>query len=39
MVAYVHSLPKLSVRNDAFDIAFSLFERKKEFRDENVKSI
>ena len=38
MAVYVHSLPKLSVRNDAFDIAFSLFERKKEFRDENVES-
>ena len=36
MAAYVQSLPKLTVRNDAFDIAFSLFERKKEFRDENV---
>ena len=31
MAAYVHSLPKPSVRNDAFDIAFSLFERKNEF--------
>ena len=38
MAADVHSLPKPSVRNDAFDIAFSLFERKKEFRDENVES-
>ena len=38
MAAYIHSLPKPSVRNDAFDIAFSLFERKKEFRDENVES-
>ena len=28
MAAYVHSLPKPSVRNDAFDIAFSLLERK-----------
>ena len=36
MAAYVHSLPKPSVRNDAFDIAFSLFERKKEFRDQYV---
>ena len=36
MAAYVHSLLKPSVRNDAFDIAFSLFEQKKEFRDENV---
>ena len=38
MGAYVHSLPKPSVRNDAFDIAFCLFKRKKEFRDENVVS-
>ena len=38
MAAYVHSLPKSSVRNDAFDIAISLFERKKEFRDGNVES-
>ena len=38
MAAYVHSLPKPSVRNDAFDIAFSLFERRKEFREENVES-
>ena len=38
IAAYVHSLPKPSVRNDAFDIAFNLFERKKEFRDENVES-
>ena len=38
MAAYLHSLPKPSMRNDAFDIAFSLFERKKEFRDENVES-
>ena len=38
MAPYVQSLPKPSVRNDAFDIAFSLFERKKEFRDENVES-
>ena len=38
MVAYLHSLPTPSVRNDAFDIAFSLFEQKKEFRDENVES-
>ena len=38
MAAYVHSLPKSSVRNDAFDIPFSLFERKKEFRDGNVES-
>ena len=38
MAAYVHSLPKPSVRNYAFDIAFSLFKRKKEFRDENVES-
>ena len=29
MAAYVHSLLKPSVINDAFDIAFSLFERKK----------
>ena len=36
MAAYVHSLPKPSVRNDAFDIAFGLFERKKEFRDQYV---
>ena len=36
MASYVHSLPKPSVRNDAFNITFSLFERKKEFRDENV---
>ena len=36
MGAYVYSLPKPSVRNDAFDIALSLLERKKEFRDENV---
>ena len=26
------------MRNDAFDIAFILFERKKEFRDENIES-
>ena len=38
MAADVHSLPKPSVRSDAFDIAFSLFEWKKEFRDENVES-
>ena len=38
MAACAHSLPKPSVRNDAFDIAFSLFGRKKEFRDENVES-
>ena len=38
LAAYVHSLPKSSVRNYAFDITFSLFERKKEFRDENVQS-
>ena len=36
MAAYVHSLPKPSVRSDAFDIAFSLFEPKKEFRDQYV---
>ena len=29
VAAYVHSLLKPSVINDAFDIAFSLFERKK----------
>ena len=38
MVDYLHSLLTPSVRNDAFDIAFSLFERKKEFQDENVES-
>ena len=38
IAAYIHSLPKPSVRNDTFDIAFSLFARKKEFRDENVKT-
>ena len=38
LAAYVHCLPKSSVRNYAFDITFSLFERKKEFRDENVQS-
>ena len=38
MAPYVHSLPKPFVRNDAFDIAFNLFEGKKEFRDENVES-
>ena len=38
LAAYVHSLSKSSVRNYAFDITFSLFERKKEFRDENVQS-
>ena len=38
MAAYVHSLPKPSVRNASFDIAFGLFKRKKEFRDENVES-
>ena len=31
MAAYIHSLPKPSVRNDAFDITCSLFRRKKEF--------
>ena len=34
MAAYVQSLQKSPVRNDAFDIAFSLFERKFEFRGE-----
>ena len=38
IAAYVHSLPKPSVINDAFDIALSLFEQKKEFRDKNVES-
>ena len=38
MAAYLHSLPKPSVKHDAFDIAFSLFEQKTEFRDENVES-
>ena len=38
MMAYLHSLLTPSVRNDAFDIAFSLFEQKEEFRDENVES-
>ena len=38
MAPYVHSLPKPSVRNDTFDIAFSSFERKKEFRDKNFES-
>ena len=31
MAAYFHSLPKPTMRNDAFDIAFSLFQQKKEF--------
>ena len=38
MAAYVHSLPRPSMRNDAFDIAFSFFERKKDFRGENAES-
>ena len=38
MAAYVRNPPKPSVRNYAFDIAFSLFERRKEFREENVES-
>ena len=38
MAAYFHSLPKPTMRNDAFDIAFSLFEQKKELWDENVES-
>ena len=38
MVAYVHSLPKPFVRNDAFGITVNLFEPKKEFRDENAES-
>ena len=38
MAPYVHSLPKPSVRNDTFDIAFSSFERKKELRDKNFES-
>ena len=35
MAAYFHRLSKPSVRNDAFDITFSLFERTKKFRYEN----
>ena len=37
-LVYLNERKNFEVRNGAFDVAFSLFEQKKEFRDKNVES-